>query len=68
VVDRLKSTGEAARELGVPTRSLSRWAKEGRVTPAMVTPGGQYRFDVEDLRQQLKAENERRRREADGQT
>ncbi|MGI5129530.1 helix-turn-helix domain-containing protein [Pseudonocardia sp. CA-107938] len=52
--DRLLSTGEAARALGLSTRSLARWAKEGMVTPALVTPGGQYRWNLDDLRRQLR--------------
>jgi excisionase family DNA binding protein len=51
--DRLLSTGEAARALGLSSRSLARWAREGRITPALVTPGGQYRFRLEDLRREL---------------
>ncbi|WP_433282139.1 helix-turn-helix domain-containing protein [Pseudonocardia xinjiangensis] len=52
--DRLLSTGEAARELGLNSRSISRWAKEGLITPALVTPGGQYRWNLEDLRAELR--------------
>ncbi|SNR47962.1 MerR HTH family regulatory protein [Haloechinothrix alba] len=51
---RLHSTGEVARELGVSTRALSRWAKEGSLTPALVTPGGRYKWDLEDVRRQLR--------------
>lgn len=51
---RLLSTGDAARALGLSARSLARWAKEGRVTPAMVTPGGRYRFVLDDLRRELR--------------
>lgn len=53
MADRLLSTGEAARELGISSRSLARWAKEGAVTPAMTTPGGQYRFNLDELRAQI---------------
>jgi len=56
---RLLSTGEAARALGLTSRSLTRWAKEGRVTPAMVTPGGQYRFRLDDLRRELREKSPR---------
>jgi excisionase family DNA binding protein len=56
---RLLSTGEAARALGLSTRSLARWAQEGKVTPALVTPGGQYRFDLDDLRRQLRDQQKR---------
>ncbi|GAA5121761.1 helix-turn-helix domain-containing protein [Pseudonocardia adelaidensis] len=56
--ERLVSTGEAARALGVSSRSLARWAREGRLVPALVTPGGdkrpgQYRWLLSDLREQL---------------
>lgn len=40
--------------------SLSRWARDGAVTPDVISPGGHYRWDLEKLRQQLQ-----RRRTAD---
>lgn len=49
----LLSTGDAARALGLNTRSLARWARNGLVTPAMISPGGRYLWDLEDLRSQL---------------
>lgn len=51
--DQHVSTETAAREIGVAYRTLLRWAKAGTVTPAMYTPGGQYRWDLDDLRRQL---------------
>jgi MerR-like DNA binding protein len=51
--ERLLGTGEAARALGIAPRSLSRWAKLGLITPAMVTPGGRYLWNLDDLRNQL---------------
>ncbi len=63
MADRLLGTGEAARALGLNGRSVSRWAKDGLLTPTLVTPGGQYRWNLDDLRQQLRELNERRRRE-----
>jgi excisionase family DNA binding protein len=53
VAERLVSTGDAARELGVSRQSLSRWVLEGKVTPAARTPGGQYRFRLSELKKQL---------------
>ena len=53
MAERLVSTGEAAREVGVSRQSLSRWVKEGRVKPAAVTPGGQFRFRISELKKQL---------------
>ena len=57
-VDELLTTTQAAKALGVSPRSLSRWAREGRVTPAGNTAGGdqrsgRYLWDLEDLRAQL---------------
>ncbi|MGH8967870.1 MAG: MerR family DNA-binding transcriptional regulator [Actinomycetes bacterium] len=51
--DRLWTTGEVARALRIAPRSLSRWAKQGLVTPAMITPGNRYLWDLDDLREQL---------------
>lgn len=45
---------EAAESLGVGLSTLQRWASQGVVTPAWRTPGGQARWDVADLRRQLK--------------
>ncbi|WP_433556208.1 helix-turn-helix domain-containing protein [Pseudonocardia xinjiangensis] len=53
--ERLLSTKQAADALGLAERSLSRWAREGRLTPTIETPGGQFRWDLEDLRTQLRA-------------
>jgi excisionase family DNA binding protein len=53
VAERLVSTGDAAKELGVSRQTLSRWVLEGRVTPAARTAGGQYRFRISELKKQL---------------
>jgi predicted site-specific integrase-resolvase len=57
VVD-LVTTTQAAQSLGVSARSLARWAREGRLRPALITPGGdqrsgRYLWDIDDLRDQL---------------
>ena len=65
MTDRLLTTGEAARELGLNSRSVARWAKQGRIRPTLVTPGGHFRWTVEDLRAQLRELNEQRQREQD---
>ncbi len=51
--DRLLTSGEAADEIGISRASLQRWAREGKVQPVMTTPGGQYRWELTDLRRQL---------------
>jgi len=47
------STPVAAKALGIGKTTLGVWAREGKVTPAYITPGGQYRWDLDDLRRQL---------------
>lgn len=60
---RLIPTGAAAEALGVAHSTLARWWHDGIVTPAVVTIGGHARWDLADLREQL-----RRNREAKGRT
>lgn len=45
---RLVSTGELAPLLGVSTRTIARYAKEGKLKPATKSLGGQYRWDIDD--------------------
>ena len=51
----LVATGAAAKAIGVAHSTLARWWMEGAVTPALVTPGGHARWDLDDLREQLRA-------------
>lgn len=48
------TTAQAAKAIGVDRRTLQRWAAEGQVKPALVTPGGHHRWDVEELKDQLR--------------
>jgi len=57
--ERLVPTGDAARAIGVGRSTLARWMAEGLVKPALVTPGGHARWDVDDLRRQLAELQER---------
>jgi DNA-binding transcriptional MerR regulator len=62
VAERLVGTGEAAKALGLSRRTLSRYAAEGRLTPAATSPPGRrvhYWWDLDDLRRQLRALGER---------
>lgn len=52
--DRLRSTAEAAEWLGVTVGSFQRWAKAGIITPTLRLPGGEYRWALSDLREQLR--------------
>lgn len=58
MTERYVTTPEAAAELGVSESMLRTAARDGRLTPALKTPGGprgggHYRWDLEDLRRQL---------------
>lgn len=53
----LLSTTEAAQALGISGRTLSRYAADGKLIPAVVLSGGQrnhYRWDLDDLRRQFR--------------
>jgi DNA-binding transcriptional MerR regulator len=50
----LVSSGELADELGLSRRSISRYVQKGWLKPTLVTPGGQYRWDVEEVRKQFR--------------
>lgn len=50
---KLITTSQAARELDVHPSTLWRWQKAGAITPAWTTPGGQARWDLDRLRQQV---------------
>lgn len=54
VTDRLVSTEEAARAMNVHPVTLRRWLKAGIVKAADVTAGGHARWDVANLRQQVR--------------
>ena len=43
----------AADHLGIGVSTLQAWAAKGLVKPAWRTPGGQARWDIEDLERQL---------------
>jgi len=43
--------------------AIARYAREGSITPEVITPGGQYRFDLDWVRGELRQLAERRRNE-----
>lgn len=47
-------TAEAARSLGVSAETLRRWSRAGKVKPAERTLGGQDRWNLDDLREQIR--------------
>lgn len=55
----LVTTSAAAKTLGISSRTLQKWATDGVVTADFVTVGGHYRWDVDNLRAQLRAMRQR---------
>jgi DNA-binding transcriptional MerR regulator len=55
VQEPLVSTGEAARLLGLNPRTLARYVERGWIKPDLTLPTGQYRWNVEKLRDQINA-------------
>jgi DNA-binding transcriptional MerR regulator len=53
VPDELLFTAELARRLRVAPGTIQRWRREGLIKPALVTPGGQARWDEAEVRAQL---------------
>jgi excisionase family DNA binding protein len=51
--DRLVTTAEATRLLGVSRSTVQRYVKAGLLRPAHVLPSGHLRWDLDDLRRQL---------------
>jgi excisionase family DNA binding protein len=49
----LLTTAELARRLNVTQGTVQRWVRNGRVRPTLVTPGNQFRFDLDDVLEQL---------------
>ena len=47
-------TATAARALNVTKSTLLRWMRQGIVTPVSTTVGGHHRWNVDDLRRQLR--------------
>lgn len=61
VAKQLLSSGELAKELGISRRSISRYADEGQISIALVTPGGRYKFDLDVVREELRKLAQERR-------
>ena len=48
--DRLMTPAEVAEYWAVDPKTVTRWAKDGRLTVARVTPGGHRRFWESDVK------------------
>jgi excisionase family DNA binding protein len=49
----LLTTAELARRLNVTPGTVQRWVRTGRIRPTLVTPGNQFRFNLDDVLDQL---------------
>ena len=63
----LVRTGEAARHLGVAKSTITRAVQEGKLKPTDRTPGGQMRWNLEDLDRQWRRFSEHDEDGTDGQ-
>jgi|GraSoiStandDraft_23_1057293.scaffolds.fasta_scaffold3190240_1 DNA-binding transcriptional MerR regulator len=52
--DRLISTGEVARAVGLSRQTIQRYQREGLLTPVFVTTGGHARWKLDDVIEQLR--------------
>ncbi|GAA4837612.1 MerR family DNA-binding transcriptional regulator [Saccharopolyspora rosea] len=52
--NRLVTSGELARELGISPRTVARYVRDGLLKPTETTLGGHYRWDVEQVREQIR--------------
>jgi DNA-binding transcriptional MerR regulator len=48
------TTGQLAKELGLSARTLQRYRREGWIEPVLVTQGQHARWDVDQVREQLR--------------
>jgi excisionase family DNA binding protein len=56
--DPLLTSGDVAKRLGVAVATISAWVRQGRLTPAVTTMGGRYRFRWSEVQEQLRAARE----------
>lgn len=61
----LITSGDLARKLGLSRRTISQYAKRGWITPALETPGGQYRWRYEDVLAEMRELARKRHEEQD---
>lgn len=52
---RLLTTGEAAREIGIAGKTLSKYVRDGKIKPTFRLPSGHLRWDIEHLKTQVRA-------------
>jgi predicted DNA-binding transcriptional regulator AlpA len=63
----LLTTGELARALGISRETIRRYHRSGDLTPTETTPAGWPKWIEADVREQMRALQERLRRANDGE-
>jgi predicted site-specific integrase-resolvase len=58
--DPMLTTAEAARVVGIHRKTLSGYVGRGLIKPTLRLPSGHMRWDVDDLKRQLRELDERR--------
>jgi excisionase family DNA binding protein len=53
-VSALLTTGQLAKALNVSRTAILNWADAGLIKPEVRTPGGHYRWVLEDVKRQLR--------------
>ncbi|OZM83585.1 AlpA family transcriptional regulator [Pseudonocardia sp. MH-G8] len=53
--ERLISTGEVARAVGLSRQTIQRYMREGLLTPVFTTTGGHARWRLDEVLEQLRA-------------
>jgi predicted site-specific integrase-resolvase len=56
--DPFVTTPVAAKAIGVAQSTLASWVQRGLIKPHLVTLGGQYRWQVEKLKAELRAKRD----------
>jgi predicted site-specific integrase-resolvase len=56
---RMLTTAEAADVIGIHRKTLSKYVADGKVKPTLRLPSGHMRWEVEDLKAQLRALDDR---------
>ncbi|MHA6801940.1 MerR family transcriptional regulator [Salinifilum ghardaiensis] len=59
----LITTSELARRLGLASRTITDYAQRGWITPALITPGGQYRWRYENAYAEINRLGQRRKQQ-----
>jgi excisionase family DNA binding protein len=58
-VPELLTTTELAKELRLSVKTIQRYQRDGKIHPVYTTPGGQHRWRLDDVLEELRALRQR---------